>query len=121
NPKRATEPGCGSARLSAVQNEARPSGVDSASETRSAGAFTLTASAIGAVMVRFLLGWVIHMADVYSGAPAAQPWRPGGRACRSGRGDTTPGTKGPAGPFRTQLVSLRVCTATDTLRRGPQR
>ena len=46
----------GSASLSVAQNEARPSLADSASVMRSAGAFTLTARAIGAAMVRVLLG-----------------------------------------------------------------
>src|SRR5215470_10034857 len=56
NPKRATDPVPGAAWLSVVQNEARPWVVDSASVMRSAGAFTLTARAIGAATVRFLLG-----------------------------------------------------------------
>src|SRR5215470_3158576 len=84
NPKRATDPVSGAAWLSVVQNEARPWVVDSASVMRSAGAFTLTARAIGAAMVRFLLGW----GDAQGWASVAAhrrrgPGRPGWRRAAS--------------------------------------
>src|SRR6516164_5282130 len=102
NPKRATDPAAGAAWLSVVQNEARPSVVASASVMRRAGAFTLTARAMGAAMAGFLLGW----GDARGRASVAARrrcgrGRPGGRAVlvvetpdRAQKGRPLPGPDG---------------------------
>src|SRR6516164_6631325 len=103
NPNRAIDPVRGSASLSVAQNEARPSLVDNASVMRSAGAFTLTARAIGAAMVRVLLGWgdahgwasVAATGDATAAGQAGVPlWSLRHQTPRKGAGRPLPGSDG---------------------------